>query len=187
MLFRSKRCKSQNISRYEKKPYTFAVSGEKVLEAPPVIIGMGPAGLFCGYLLAKHGYQPILLERGYDVDTRTRDVEAFWNGGILNPESNVQFGEGGAGTFSDGKLNTLVKDRNGRNKEVLRIFVEFGAPDQILYENKPHIGTDILKNVVSGMRKYIIDHGGTVRFGAKVTGLGTDNGVLNAEIGRAHV
>lgn len=177
-----KRCKNQNISHYMKKPYTFAVSGEQVLEAPPVIIGMGPAGLFCGYLLAKHGYQPILLERGYDVDTRTRDVEAFWNGGALNPESNVQFGEGGAGTFSDGKLNTLVKDRNGRNKEVLRIFVEFGAPGQILYENKPHIGTDILKNVVSGMRKYIIDNGGTVRFGAKVTGLGTDNGALNAVI-----
>lgn len=133
-------------------------------------------------MLAKHGYQPILLERGYDVATRTRDVETFWNEGILNPESNVQFGEGGAGTFSDGKLNTLVKDRNGRNKEVLRILVEFGAPERILYENKPHIGTDILKDVVSGMRSYVIANGGTVRFGAKVTGLETDNGTLNAVI-----
>ncbi len=177
-----KRCKSQNISRYTQKPYTFAVSEKNELKAPPVIIGMGPAGLFCTYMLAKHGYQPILLERGYDVATRTRDVETFWNEGILNPESNVQFGEGGAGTFSDGKLNTLVKDRNGRNKEVLRILVEFGAPERILYENKPHIGTDILKDVVSGMRSYVIANGGTVRFGAKVTGLETDNGTLNAVI-----
>ncbi|MDE7323613.1 MAG: FAD-dependent oxidoreductase [Lachnospiraceae bacterium] len=177
-----KRCKSKNISLYTQKPYTFAASGERTLEAPPVIIGMGPAGLFCGYMLAKHGYRPILLERGYDVDTRTRDVEAYWNGGSLNPESNVQFGEGGAGTFSDGKLNTLVRDKNGRNKEVLRIFAEFGASEQILYESKPHIGTDVLKNIVSGIRNYIIDNGGIVRFGTKVTGLETDNGALNAVI-----
>lgn len=177
-----RRCKNNHIAMYSQKPYTFAVSGEKVLKDSPVIIGMGPAGLFCGYLLAKHGYRPVILERGCDVETRTRDVEAYWNGGSLNPESNVQFGEGGAGTFSDGKLNTLVKDKNGRNKEVLRIFAEFGAPEQILYENKPHIGTDILKNVVANMRNDIIQNGGEVRFGAKVTGLESYNGVLTAVV-----
>ncbi|MDE7478871.1 MAG: FAD-dependent oxidoreductase, partial [Lachnospiraceae bacterium] len=143
-----KRCKNNNVAVYAQKQYVFPKSGETELPQRPVIIGMGPAGLFCGYMLARHGYKPLLLERGYDVDTRTKDVEAYWNGGCLKSESNVQFGEGGAGTFSDGKLNTLVKDKFGRNKEVLRILVEFGAPERILYESKPHIGTDILKKVV---------------------------------------
>ncbi len=177
-----KRCKNNNIASSNRQPYIFPAQGENKLDKPPVIIGMGPAGLFCGYMLARYGYKPIILERGYDVDTRTKDVEEYWNGGKLNPDSNVQFGEGGAGTFSDGKLNTLVKDRNGRNKEVLRIFVEFGAPEHILYVNKPHIGTDILKNVVANMRKYIIEKGGQVRFGAKVTGLEIENGQLKAVV-----
>ena len=136
-----------------------------------MIVGTGPAGLFCGYLLAKHGYRPILLERGKCVERRLKDVEKFWQEGILDPASNVQFGEGGAGTFSDGKLNTLVKDKFGRNKEVLRIFVEAGAPEQILYEAKPHIGTDILVSVVRNLREQIIAWGGEVRFGAHVTEL----------------
>jgi hypothetical protein len=178
-----KKCRNNNIAiannhGYYNYGYIFPKQGTEKLDNPPVIIGMGPAGLFCGYMLAKHGYKPIILERGYDVETRTRDVEEYWNGGKLNPESNVQFGEGGAGTFSDGKLNTLVKDKNGRNKEVLRIFTEFGAPKHILYENKPHIGTDILKTVVANMRKYIIEQGGQVRFGAKVTGFEINNGNL---------
>lgn len=173
-----KRCRNANITMYVQKPYVFPKSGATPLQEPPVIIGTGPAGLFCGYLLAKHGYRPVLLERGDDVDTRTKVVEAFWNGARLDTESNVQFGEGGAGTFSDGKLNTLVKDKNGRNKEVLRIFAECGAPRDILYESKPHIGTDILRNVVVNMRKFIIEHGGSVRFRAKVTGLEIQNGVL---------
>ena len=177
-----KRCKNNNVAIQLQRDYTFPQLGDEVLKDAPVIIGMGPAGLFCGYMLAKYGYRPILLERGCDVDTRTKDVEEYWNGGKLNPESNVQFGEGGAGTFSDGKLNTLVKDKNGRNKEVLRIFVEFGAPEQILYENKPHIGTDVLKNVVMNMRNYIIEHGGEVRFGSKVTGVETQDGHLSAVI-----
>ena len=151
-----KRCRNANITMYVQKPYVFPKSGATPLQEPPVIIGTGPAGLFCGYLLAKHGYRPVLLERGDDVDTRTKAVEAFWNGARLDTESNVQFGEGGAGTFSDGKLNTLVKDKNGRNREVLRIFAECGAPRDILYESKPHIGTDILRNVVVNMRKFII-------------------------------
>jgi len=165
-----RRCKNNQVALYAEQPYVFPVHKESSAIADnPVIIGMGPAGLFCGYMLAKHGFKPIILERGYDVETRTKDVEAFWRGGKLNPESNVQFGEGGAGTFSDGKLNTLVKDKQGRNKEVLRIFVENGAPEQILYESKPHIGTDILKKVVANMRQFIIENGGRVRFGAKVT------------------
>ena len=117
-----RRCKDKSLAIYMQNPYTFPSTGKTKLSFRPVVIGTGPAGLFCGYMLAKHGYQPILLERGFDVDARTKDVEAYWNGGSLNPESNVQFGEGGAGTFSDGKLNTLVKDKQGRNQEVLRIF-----------------------------------------------------------------
>ena len=178
----AKRCKNNHVTLSSQNPYVFQVSGQEALKEKPVIIGMGPAGLFCGYMLAKYGYRPILLERGYDVDTRTKDVENYWKGGSLNPESNVQFGEGGAGTFSDGKLNTLVKDKNGRNKEVLRIFTEFGAPEQILYESKPHIGTDVLKNIVANMRRYILQNGGEVRFGAKVTGLEVQNGALRAVV-----
>lgn len=177
-----KRCKDQSVVRYVQNPYIFPLSGKKKLPFRPVVIGTGPAGLFCGYMLAKYGYQPILLERGFDVDTRTKDVEAYWSGGSLNPESNVQFGEGGAGTFSDGKLNTLVKDRQGRNKEVLRIFVQFGAPEHILYESKPHIGTDVLKRVVANLRNAIIEFGGEVRFGAKVTGFQVKKGALCAVV-----
>ena len=166
--------------QFQVKPdrYHFEVKGTKELTHRPVIIGTGPAGLFCGYMLAAHGYQPILLERGADVDQRTKDVETFWENGRLNLSSNVQFGEGGAGTFSDGKLNTLVKDKFGRNHEVLRIFAEHGAPESITYESKPHIGTDVLSAVVKEMRKYICAHGGEVRFHSQVTDIQThsDNG-----------
>jgi uncharacterized FAD-dependent dehydrogenase len=140
-------------------------------ERRPVIIGTGPAGLFCGYFLAKHGYRPILLEQGQDVDRRTKDVERFWEGGELNTYSNVAFGEGGAGTFSDGKLNTLVKDKSGRNRAVLQTFVEFGADDEILYDAKPHLGTDVLCHIVKNMREEIRRLGGEVRFGSKLTGI----------------
>lgn len=135
----------------------------------PVIVGMGPAGLFCGYYLALAGCKPVICERGKDVDSRSLDVEEFWNGGELNTESNVQFGEGGAGTFSDGKLNTLVNDKLGRNYEVLKVLVENGAPHNILYDSKPHIGTDILKIVVKNIRNRIIELGGTVNFNSKLT------------------
>lgn len=165
------RCRSKQVQAAEEKVYRFPMSGKRKLHCRPVIVGTGPAGLFCGYLLAKHGYRPILLERGNCVERRLKDVEQFWQEGVLDPASNVQFGEGGAGTFSDGKLNTLVKDKFGRNKEVLRIFVEAGAPEQILYEAKPHIGTDILVSVVRNLREQIIAWGGEVRFGAHVTEL----------------
>lgn len=165
------RCRSNQVQAVTAKTYQFPITGNRPMKERPIIIGTGPAGLFCGYMLAKHGYRPILLERGRCVEQRRKDVERFWQEGVLDPDSNVQFGEGGAGTFSDGKLNTLVKDKYGRNQEVLRIFAEAGAPEKILYEAKPHIGTDILLSVVSRLRKQITDWGGEVRFGAQVTDL----------------
>ena len=170
------RCRDRNISVAVQKEYVFPAPGEKRLESRPVVIGSGPAGLFCAYQLALHGYSPILLERGQAVEQRCRDVEAFWNTGVLNPESNVSFGEGGAGTFSDGKLNTLVKDKDGRGHKALTIFVENGAQPEILYEAKPHIGTDVLTGVVKNMRETIEKHGGEVRFGSRVDGIRTKDG-----------
>ena len=181
-----KRCHNNQIQKIEPVKYEFPVKHYEGTERP-VIVGMGPAGLFCGYVLAKAGFRPILLERGKCVEERSRDVEAFWETGRLNTESNVQFGEGGAGTFSDGKLNTLIKDKYGRNKEVLRIFVKHGAQEEILYDYKPHIGTDILKEIVRSMREKILALGGEVRFGTKVTDLLIEDGrmkglVLNGNL-----
>lgn len=156
--------------------YRFPEPGKEILAERPLIIGTGPAGLFCGYLLAKAGYRPLLLERGEDVESRTRRVEEFWKTGVLAPDSNVQFGEGGAGTFSDGKLNTLVKDKDGRNTEVLKIFVENGAPEEIRYESRPHVGTDVLSRVVKHMRERILSWGGEVRFSTRVTELVIEGG-----------
>lgn len=175
-------CKSPQVQVVTVKPYTFPTEGAERLAYRPVIVGTGPAGLFCGYLLSKHGYQPLLLERGRRVEERQQDVEKFWREGELDPSSNVQFGEGGAGTFSDGKLNTLVKDKYGRNREVLQIFVENGAPEEILYEAKPHIGTDILCKVVRSMREKIISWGGEVRFGAQVTDLKFHDGYITGVV-----
>lgn len=166
-----KNCGNRFVEIVSDQAYLFPDVSDKHPQESPIIVGMGPAGLFCAYYLAKAGLKPVILERGKDVDERQKDVEYFWNGGALDPESNVQFGEGGAGTFSDGKLNTLVKDKSGRNKEVLRLFVKFGAPEEILYDSKPHIGTDILRNVVKNMRQEIIHLGGTVLFQSQVTDL----------------
>ena len=152
-----------------KEEYSFTPSGTKPLNNRPVIIGAGPAGLFCGYFLAKYGFAPIILERGEPMEQRMERVEQFWQDGILHPESNVQFGEGGAGTFSDGKLNTMVKDPSGRIRKVLEIFVEHGAPEEILYLNKPHIGTDNLRHVIVSMRKQMEMMGAEFRFSSKVT------------------
>lgn len=157
---------------------TEAITGRKTImgetslgQGRPVIVGTGPAGLFCGYMLAKAGLRPLLLERGKEVHKRREDVERFWREGVLDPGSNVQFGEGGAGTFSDGKLTTTVKDPKGRMREVLRIFVEAGAPEEILYEAKPHIGTDILIHVIENLRRQILEWGGEVRFESQMTAL----------------
>ncbi|MDO5416756.1 MAG: FAD-dependent oxidoreductase, partial [Lachnospiraceae bacterium] len=157
-----KRCKNPNASISKEKPYRFPEHGEEVLSHPPVIVGSGPAGLFCGLMLARHGYKPILLERGGSVEERTKAVQEFWKTGKLDKNCNVQFGEGGAGTFSDGKLNTLVKDPIGRNRLVLQLFTEFGADPSICYLNKPHIGTDVLSGIVAAMREEIIRLGGEV-------------------------
>lgn len=141
--------------------------GSKKLNSSPVVIGAGPAGLIAALYLAKNGYKPLLLERGKSVQARTQDVEKFWQTGEFNAESNVQFGEGGAGTFSDGKLTTRITD--ARMQEILSIFVAAGAPKEIKYQHKPHVGTDILKEVVCKIREEIIRLGGTVKFEAKVT------------------
>ena len=160
--------KNKNIQKIvPQKHYQIPAEGVTMLKNRPVIIGFGPAGMFAAYLLAKAGYQPIIIERGEQVEKRIQSVERFWQEGYLNTESNVQFGEGGAGTFSDGKLNTGVKDKSGRNRYVLETFVQFGARENILYDAKPHIGTNILCNVVANMRNAILEMGATVLFSHK--------------------
>lgn len=173
-----KNAKNVNVVLNTEKPYRFPEHGQEPLCHRPVIVGFGPAGMFCGLMLARAGFSPLILERGEDVDSRTQKVEAFWRGGELNPESNVQFGEGGAGTFSDGKLNTLVKDPSGRNKKVLEILAEAGADPSITYVNKPHVGTDVLSRVVKNIRQEIIRLGGEIRFGCKLTDFSEAGGRL---------
>jgi Uncharacterized FAD-dependent dehydrogenases len=172
--------KNANISKISLVPYVFPSSGERKLSHRPVVVGSGPAGLFCTYMLAKAGYKPLLIERGASVKERIKDVETFWETGELLPNSNVQFGEGGAGTFSDGKLNTVVKDSSGRNTEVLELFVKFGAPAEILYVNKPHIGTDLLCKIIHRIRTAIIKYGGEVRFHTQLTNISCNNQTLES-------
>ena len=172
--------RDKNVTFFEKKEYCFPKPGEEVLKNPPVVVGSGPAGLFCAWYLARAGYRPLVLERGQEAQKRKETVDRFWKDGILDPESNVQFGEGGAGTFSDGKLNTLVKDPNGRNHEVLKRFVAAGAPQEIVYQQKPHLGTDVLIGIVETMRHQIEEMGGAFRFESKVTDLCMEKGRLCA-------
>lgn len=147
-----------------RKQYHFIPKGDKNLDNRPVVVGFGPAGMFCAYMLAKYGYKPIIVERGSKVEDRIRKVNFFWENGELDTECNVQFGEGGAGTFSDGKLNTGIKDKENRIQFVLNTFVEYGANKNILYDAKPHIGTDILIEIVKNMRCAIEKMGGTFYF-----------------------
>lgn len=144
----------------------------------PVVVGFGPAGLFCALMLARSGANPIILERGGTVDERVKKIDTFFKEKKLDENCNIQFGEGGAGTFSDGKLNTLVKDKNFRGYFILQEFVKAGAPEDILYINKPHIGTDRLREVVKNIRKEIISLGGEVLFNTKLTDIIVENGVL---------
>ncbi|SMC97561.1 NAD(P)/FAD-dependent oxidoreductase [Sporomusa malonica] len=152
------------------------VPGDKSLSSQPVVVGAGPAGLFAAYMLAKHGYKPLLIERGRDVEQRARDIADFWRTGKLDEVSNVQFGEGGAGTFSDGKLTTRVTDP--RMAEVLDIMIAAGAPPEIKYLHKPHIGTDKLREVVKNIRTQIIKLGGAVEFESRMTAVETKDGRL---------
>lgn len=158
-----------SISKEEK--YEINITGKNKLNHRPIIIGSGPAGLFTAYQLSLLGYKPLIIERGEDVDNRVKTVEEFFKTNKLNINSNIQFGEGGAGTFSDGKLNTLTKDKEFRCKKVFEIFVENGANEDILYDYKPHIGTDLLRVVIKNMRNKIISFGGEFRYNTKLTDL----------------
>jgi len=169
------RINSSALSGLEWKPeeppalFVPAQSSEKI-----VVVGSGPAGLFCALRLSAYGLNVTILERGQPVERRDADVKRFWENGILNPESNVQFGEGGAGTFSDGKLTS--RSRDPLAPWILRTFADFGAPQSILYLAKPHIGTDRLRNVVANMRRHLLEKGSTIHFGCRLTDIIIKNG-----------
>ncbi len=162
--------------------YKFVGHATPAVQERPVVVGFGPCGIFAGLLLAQMGFKPIVLERGKEVRQRTKDTWGLWRKSVLNPESNVQFGEGGAGTFSDGKLYSQIKDPQHHGRKVLEEFVKAGAPDEILYINKPHIGTFRLTSMVEKMREEIISLGGEVRFEQKVTDLLVDGEQLTGVV-----
>lgn len=180
--------KSNDIIITPDETYKYPSPGDKKLNNRPIIVGSGPAGLFCAYLLAELGYKPIIIERGEKVDERVKTVNTFWNTGKLNSESNVQFGEGGAGTFSDGKLNTMTHDKEHRHKKVFETFVENGANPEIFYLQNPHIGTDILRNVIKNIRNKIIDQGGTFYYSTCLSDINIqDNKVVSIEINHKEI
>lgn len=180
-LVLKKHSKDKDITASEQNEYILPEQGSLDMASRPCITGAGPAGLFCAYMLAKNGYRPILIEQGEPVEDRTVTVNSFLSGEKdLNPYSNIQFGEGGAGTFSDGKLTSGVRDTNGRKTEVLKTFVRFGAPEDILFSAKPHVGTDVLRNVIKGIREAIIELGGTVLFNTRLTDIKAINGSLRS-------
>ncbi len=159
-----------------------ACAPENPLTTRPVIIGMGPSGLFAGLILAQSGFRPIILERGKAVRERTKDTFDLWRKGILDPESNVQFGEGGAGTFSDGKLHTQIKDRKHYGRKVLDELVKAGAPPEIIYVSKPHIGTYKLVGILEKMRSNILSLGGEIRFQSRVDDIDVEDGQVRGVV-----
>ncbi len=173
-----KKVHSKDVSIYKENVYRFPENGDISLMQRPVIVGAGPAGLFCALSLVQKGFEPIIIERGKPVEERLQDVTKFWETGLLDPSSNAVFGEGGAGTFSDGKLNTSVKDPAGRIHQVLSWFVEFGAKNSILYDNKPHVGTDELVKILKNIREYLISKGCDFNFQTKFIGFETKNDQL---------
>ncbi|WP_368489050.1 NAD(P)/FAD-dependent oxidoreductase [Clostridium sp. BJN0013] len=161
--------KNKDIKIEEKNLTEKLICGTKKMETRPIIVGIGPAGMFAGLLLAENGYKPLIIERGEKIEERTLTVNKFWNTRKLDAESNVQFGEGGAGTFSDGKLTTRIKDK--KCQFILDTFVKYGAPEEIIYSGKPHIGTDNLKIVVKNIRNRILELGGEILFKSKLEDL----------------
>lgn len=168
--------KNRNLSRGKKETSLWSQIKPVPIREKVVVTGAGPAGLFCAYYLSLCGLEPIVIERGATVEERSKDVERFWHEGVLQPDSNVSFGEGGAGTFSDGKLNTGVKDRTGRKQFVLESFTRFGAGEEIRYDAKPHIGTDVLRKVIVAMRQEMQRLGCQFMFHTKVTKIETEDG-----------
>ena len=175
--------KTNDITISDESNYSYEITGSKKFDNRIVVVGSGPCGLLCSYMLAEAGYNPLILERGEKIEDRVNSVEDFFENNNLNINSNIQFGEGGAGTFSDGKLNTLVKDKLNRGKRVFEIFIENGAPEEIMYLSKPHIGTDILRKVIINMRNKIISMGGEFRYSSCVTDIDIkDNKVCGVTI-----
>lgn len=170
----------KNVNLYREEKQEKLKKGQIQLTKPILVVGMGPAGLFCAYKLGLYGYDVILIEQGKDVDSRSEDVEKFWKYAVLTENSNVQFGEGGAGTFSDGKLTSRSKDKRGQY--VLETFYKYGADESILYKQKPHIGTDVLKNVIKNMRNDIIKNKVSVRFETKLEDFKIENGRVKSAI-----
>ncbi len=180
--------KSNDIFKTPNEKYIVPDMGTNKLNNRIVIVGSGPSGLFCAYLLAEQGYKPLIIEQGERIEERVKTVENFFKTNQLNELSNVQFGEGGAGTFSDGKLNTLVKDKEYRGKKAFEIFIENGAPEEIMYLQKPHIGTDIIRKVIVNMRNKIINMGGEFLFNTKMTDLVIeDNKITGIEVNNKEI
>ena len=173
---------SHNIGPAPDVTYKYVGHAPADIQERPIVVGFGPCGIFAGLLLAQMGFKPIILERGKEVRQRTKDTWGLWRKSVLNPESNVQFGEGGAGTFSDGKLYSQIKDPQHHGRKVLEEFVKAGAPDEILYINKPHIGTFRLTGMVEQMRQDMIALGAEVRFQQKVTDLLVEDGQLTGVV-----
>jgi uncharacterized FAD-dependent dehydrogenase len=165
----------RNVGPRPDTDYKFVAQAPAELKTRPVVIGTGPCGLLAGLILAQMGFKPIILERGKAVRERTKDTWGLWRNNKLNPESNVQFGEGGAGTFSDGKLYSQIKDPQHHGRKVLEEFVKAGAPEEIMYVSKPHIGTFRLVKMVENIRATITELGGEIRFGSKVERLLIDD------------